>query len=97
MKKKGWGTIFIAEQDWEAIFYRTKKKKIVMYVMYVIPQISNRIFDFFWELPVNEEEIEYNSASKTSLDSDFDEEDDEFQAPLVIPQQPLIPSKQQPR
>ncbi len=27
------------------------KKKIVMYVMYVIPHISNRILDFFWELP----------------------------------------------
>ncbi len=48
MKKKGWGTIFIAEQDWEATFYRTKKKKkIVMNVMYVIPHISNRILDFF--------------------------------------------------
>ncbi len=22
-----------------------------MYVMYVIPNISNRILDFFWELP----------------------------------------------
>ncbi len=48
------------------------------------------------ELSSNEEEIEYKSASKTSLNSDFDEEDDEFQAPLV-PQQPLIPSQQQPR
>ncbi len=28
-----------------------KKKKIVIYVMYVIPLISNRILDFFWELP----------------------------------------------
>ncbi len=51
MKKKGRGTIFIAEQDWEATFYRTKKKKIVMYVIYVIPDISNRVLDFFWELP----------------------------------------------
>ncbi len=50
MKKKGWGTIFTAKQNWEATFYRTKKKKIVMYVMYVIPPISNRILDFFWEL-----------------------------------------------
>ncbi len=28
-----------------------KKKKIVMYVMYEIPHISNRILDIFWELP----------------------------------------------
>ncbi len=28
-----------------------KKKKILIYVMYVIPHISNRILDFFWELP----------------------------------------------
>ncbi len=27
-----------------------KKKKIVIYAMYVIPYISNRILDFFWEL-----------------------------------------------
>ncbi len=44
----------------------------------------------------NNEEIEYDSSSKTSLDSNFDE-DDEFQAPLVVPQQPLISSRQQPR
>ncbi len=42
------------------------------------------------------EEIEYDAASKTSLNSDFDEEDDKFQTPLVVPQQPLIPSRQQP-
>ncbi len=41
----------------------------------------------------NEEEIEYDSVSETSLDSD--EEDDKFQASLVVPQQPLIPSRQQ--
>ncbi len=28
-----------------------QKKKIVIYVMYVIPHISNRILDFFWKLP----------------------------------------------
>ncbi len=44
----------------------------------------------------NEEEIEYYSASEMNLDSDFNEEDDEFQAPLIVPQQPLIPSEQQP-
>ncbi len=48
-EKKGLRTIFIAEQYWEATFYRTKKKKIVMYVMYVFPHISNRILDFFFE------------------------------------------------
>ncbi len=37
----------------------------------------------------NNEEVEYDSASETSLD--FDKEEDEFQAPLVVPQQPLIP------
>ncbi len=37
----------------------------------------------------NKEEIEYDPASKTSLDSNFDEEDGKFQAPLV-PQQLLI-------
>ncbi len=30
------------------------------------------------ELSDNEEKIEYDSASEMSLDSDFDEEDDEF-------------------
>ncbi len=49
------------------------------------------------ELSNNEKEIQYESVSETSLDSDFDEEDDKFQAPLVVPQQPLIPSWQQPR
>ncbi len=42
----------------------------------------------------NEKESEYDLVSETSLDSDFDEEDDEFQEPLVVPQQPLIPSLQ---
>ncbi len=27
-EKKGWGTIFIAEQDLDITFYRTKKKKL---------------------------------------------------------------------
>ncbi len=49
------------------------------------------------ELSHNEEEIEYDSASEMSFVSDFDEEDDEFQAPLVVPQQPLILSQPQPR
>ncbi len=39
------------------------------------------------ELSNNEEEIEYYSASETSLDYEFDEEYDEFQAPLVVPRQ----------
>ncbi len=43
----------------------------------------------------NEEEIEYDSASATSLDSNFNEKDGEFLAPLVVPQQPLISSQQQ--
>ncbi len=34
----------------------------------------------------NEERIEYSSASEMSLDSDFDQDDDKFQAPLVVPQ-----------
>ncbi len=33
----------------------------------------------------NKEEIEYKSASETSLDTDFDEEDNKFQAPLIVP------------
>ncbi len=45
------------------------------------------------ELPDNEEEIDYDSVSETSLDSNFDEEDNEFKAPLVVPQQSLIPSQ----
>ncbi len=49
------------------------------------------------ELSDNEEEIEYDSVSETSLDSDFDEEDDKFQTPHVVPQQPPIPSQHQPR
>ncbi len=48
------------------------------------------------ELSDKEEEIDYGAASEASLDSDFDEKDDEFQAPHVVPQQPLIPSQQQP-
>ncbi len=44
------------------------------------------------ELFDNEEEIEHDSASETSLDSDFNE-DDKFQVSLVVPQQPLIPSR----
>ncbi len=48
------------------------------------------------ELSDNKEEIEHDSASETNLDSDFDEEDDKFQAPLVVLQQPLIPSQRQP-
>ncbi len=48
------------------------------------------------ELSNNDEEIEYDPVSEKSLDPEFDEEDDELQAPLV-PQQPLIPSQQQPR
>ncbi len=40
--------------------------------------------------------IEYDSASETSLDSDFEKEDDKFQA-LLVPQQPLVPPQQQPR
>ncbi len=47
------------------------------------------------ELFNNEEEIQYDSAWETRLDSDVDEVDDKFQAPLV-PQQRLIPSWQQP-
>ncbi len=37
----------------EGNLLQDKKKKIVIYVMYVIPHISNRILDFFWELPYN--------------------------------------------
>ncbi len=48
------------------------------------------------ELSDNEEEIEYNSVSETSLDSNFDEEDGKFLALLVVLQQLLIPSQQQP-
>ncbi len=48
------------------------------------------------ELSDNKEETEYDLATEMSLDSDFDEEDDEFQA-LLVPQQPLIPFQQQPR
>ncbi len=48
------------------------------------------------KLSDNEAEIEYDSGSETSLDSNSDE-DEEFQAPLVVSQQPLIPSRQQPR
>ncbi len=47
------------------------------------------------KLSNNAEEIEYDSKSETSLNSYFDEEDDEFQTPLVVPQEPLIPSQQQ--
>ncbi len=43
------------------------------------------------ELSNNDEETEYDSASEMSLDSDFNEDDDVFQAPLVVPQQQLIP------
>ncbi len=49
------------------------------------------------ELSDKEEKTEYDSASEMSSDFDFDEENDKFQAPLVVPQQPLIPSRQQPR
>ncbi len=45
------------------------------------------------ELSDNEEKIEYDSASETSLDSDFDEEGDDFQTPFVVPQLPLISSQ----
>ncbi len=45
-----------------------------------------------YELSDNEEEIEYDSTSVMSSDSDFNE-NDEFQAPLVVLQQPLIPSQ----
>ncbi len=44
----------------------------------------------------NKEEIEYDSVSEMSLDFNFDEEDDEFQASLVVPQEPPILSQQQP-
>ncbi len=47
------------------------------------------------QLSNNAEEIEYDSVSEMSSDSNFDEEDDKFQAPLVVPQQSLIPSRQQ--
>ncbi len=43
----------------------------------------------------SEEATEYDPASETSLD--FNEEDGEFRAPHVLPQQLLIPSQQQPR
>ncbi len=45
------------------------------------------------KLSNNEEETEYDSVSEMSLDSDLNEEDDKFQAPLVVPHQPLIPSQ----
>ncbi len=51
MKKKGGGTIFIANKIGRQPS-TGQKKKIVMYVMYVIPHISNRILVFFWELPL---------------------------------------------
>ncbi len=44
-----------------------------------------------------EKEIEYESVSETSLDCDFNEEDGKFQVPLIVLQQLLIPSRQQPR
>ncbi len=43
------------------------------------------------EFSNNEEDTEYDSVTETSLDSDLHEEDNKFQAPL------LIPSQQQPR
>ncbi len=46
-EKRSWGTIFMAEQDLDTTFYRTKKKKIIIYAIYVIPHISNRILDVF--------------------------------------------------
>ncbi len=36
------------------------------------------------KLSDHEGEIEYESASEMSLDYDFNEEDDKFQAPLVV-------------
>ncbi len=50
MKKRGEGPIY----TWTRLggnLLQDRKKKIVIYVMYVIPHISNRILDFFWELP----------------------------------------------
>ncbi len=41
--------MFMAEQDREATFYRTKKKNYIT-LIYVIYHISNRLLDFFWEL-----------------------------------------------
>ncbi len=45
-----------------------KKKKIVMCVMYVIPHISNRILDFFFE---NYPGIENNATSSYSVEKIF--------------------------
>ncbi len=51
MKKRGEDHIY----NWARLggnLLQDKKKKIVMYVMYVIPHINNMILDFFWKSPV---------------------------------------------
>ncbi len=50
--KKRVEALFMAEQVLDTAFCKTKKKKLwYMQYLYVIPHISNRILDFFWELP----------------------------------------------
>ncbi len=44
----------MAEQDLDSTFYRTKKKKIMMYATYVIPHISNRVWTFFENYSLSE-------------------------------------------